>query len=173
MSEYTHSIRLRPADAADIPLLRRWDEQPHTIASAPNDTWDWEEELSHDPEWRNMLIAELDDRPIGVVQIIDPAEEETHYWGDVPHNLRAIDIWIGEAKDLGKGYGTVMMQLALERCFLVPEVKAVLIDPLKTNTDARRFYERIGFHYVEDRTFGPDECAVYRLNREDWEVKPF
>ena len=54
------------------------------------------------------------------IQIIDPALEESHYWGDVPENLRAIDIWIGEETDLGKGYGTQMMQLALARCFGVP-----------------------------------------------------
>lgn len=168
-----HALHLRPAVPEDIPLLRHWDEQPHTIAAAPNDQWDWEEELSHSSEWREFLIAELDGRPIGMLQIIDPAEEETHYWGDVPSNLRAIDIWIGEAEDLGKGYGTVMMQLAFERCFLVPEVKAILIDPLNTNTRARAFYERLGFRYVEDRRFDTDECAVYRLDREDWEVKPF
>ena len=63
------------------------------------------------------MIAELDGRPIGFVQIIDPAREESHYWGDAPGGLRAIDIWVGEADDLGKGYGTEIMKLALVRCF--------------------------------------------------------
>jgi hypothetical protein len=27
-----------------------------------------------------MLIAERDGRPLGIIQIIDPAAEETHYW---------------------------------------------------------------------------------------------
>jgi len=168
-----HDIHLRAADPMDLPLLRHWDAQPHIVASDPNDDWNWEEELPRKPEWREFLIAELDGRPIGFVQIIDPLEEETHYWGDISSNHRAIDIWIGEAADLGKGYGTVMMRMALERCFNVPEVTTVLIDPLITNSKARRFYERLGFHYVEDRTFGKDECAVYQMKREDWEVKPF
>jgi aminoglycoside 6'-N-acetyltransferase len=173
MSQHPFSIHLRAAELLDIPLLRHWDEQPHTIAASPNEEWDWEEELPKKPEWRALLIAELDDRPIGFLHIIDPLLEETHYWGAVPPHYRALDIWIGEAEDLGKGYGTVMMRLALERCFNVPEVTTVLIDPLTTNTKARRFYERMGFHYVEDRTFDKDECAVYQLKREDWEVKPF
>jgi ribosomal protein S18 acetylase RimI-like enzyme len=63
--------------------------------------------------------------------------------------LRAIDIWIGEAADLGRGYGTRMMRHALERCFADPAVKAVLIDPLASNTRARRFYERLGFRCIE------------------------
>jgi len=32
-------------------------------------------------------------------------------------NLRAVDIWIGEEGDLGRGHGTIIMRLALARCF--------------------------------------------------------
>ena len=121
------------------------------------------------PSWREFLIAERDGRPIGFIQIIDPAGEETHYWGDVAPNLRAIDIWIGEERDLGQGYGTIMMNLALDRCFAPPAVTAVLIDPLASNTRAHRFYESVGFERIERRTFGLDDCYVYRLDREKWE----
>ncbi|MEM8672273.1 MAG: GNAT family N-acetyltransferase [Cyanobacteria bacterium P01_G01_bin.67] len=161
-------IDLLPATSNDLTLLRHWDEQPHVIACDPNDDWDWELELARDPEWREQLIAELDGRPIGFIQIIDPAQEDSHYWGDIPSNLRAIDIWIGEETDLGKGYGTIMMQLALNRCFAAPLVTAVLIDPLASNTRAHRFYERLGFQFVEQRWFGDDDCFVYQLNRADW-----
>ncbi|MGV0028297.1 GNAT family N-acetyltransferase [Phormidesmis priestleyi] len=161
-------INLRPATFADLDLLQHWDEQPHIIDSDPNDDWHWEIELDRTPEWREQLIVELKGRPIGFIQIIDPALEESHYWGEVPMNLRAIDIWIGEATDLGKGYGTTMMQLALARCFADPLVTAVLIDPLASNTRAHRFYKRLGFQFVEPRRFGEDDCFVYRLNRADW-----
>ncbi|MBD0257314.1 MAG: GNAT family N-acetyltransferase [Cytophagales bacterium] len=88
----------------------------------------------------------------------------------VPADLRAIDIWIGEAADLGKGYGMVMMRLALERCFADPAVTAVLLDPLETNRRAHFFYERLGFRFVGKRTFNEDACLVYRLDRPDWEA---
>lgn len=161
-------MRLRPATLADLPLLEHWDEQPHVIESDPNDDWGWAEELAHDPPWREQLIAEVGGRPIGFLQIIDPALEETHYWGEVPAGLRAIDIWIGEAGDLGRGYGTQMMRLALARCFAEPSVTAVLIDPLASNTRALRFYERLGFRFVERRRFGADDCCVYRLDRAEY-----
>jgi aminoglycoside 6'-N-acetyltransferase len=161
-------VNLRAATLADLALLRYWDEQPQVVASDPNDDWGWEIELSRNPDWREQLIAEVDGRPIGFVQIIDPKREESHYWGDVPANLRAIDIWIGEEADLGKGYGTEMMQLALARCFADAAVTAVLVDPLDTNTRAHRFYERFGFQFVEHRRFGDDDCCVYRLSRIDW-----
>ena len=160
------TISLRTAIPTDTPLLRHWDEQPHVVASgAADEDWHWEKELEHEPPWREQLIAELDGRPIGVIQIIDPKEEETHYWGDVEPNLRAIDIWIGETEELNKGYGTEMMRLALERCFAPQEVTAVLIDPLASNVDAHRFYKRLGFRFVEERMFEDEACFVFRLER--------
>jgi aminoglycoside 6'-N-acetyltransferase len=164
-------ITLRPATPADLNLLQHWDEQPHVVASDPNDDWHWESELDRRPEWREQLIAELDGRPIGFVQIIDPALEDSHYWGEVSSGLRAIDIWIGEADDLGKGFGTQIMQQVLARCFAAADVTAVLIDPRADNERAHRFYERLGFRFVERRWFGADDCFVYRLERADCEAR--
>jgi aminoglycoside 6'-N-acetyltransferase len=161
-------INLRPATTDDLELLRYWDKQPHIIASDPNDDWGWEVELRRTPDWREQLIAQIGERPIGFIQIIDPAREDSHYWGDVAKNLRAIDIWIGEEADLGKGYGTKMMQMAIKRCFADSAVTAILIDPLANNTRAHQFYQRLGFKFVEQRRFGDDDCLVYRLNRADW-----
>lgn len=162
------SIQLRPAGINDLAILQHWDKQAHVIESDPNDDWDWETELLRTPHWRQQLIAELDGRPIGFVQIIDPAEEETHYWGDVPQNLRAIDIWIGESEDLNKGYGTQMMQQAIELCFEPPEVTTILIDPLESNVGAHRFYERLGFQFKERKQLGDDLCRVYQLGRHKY-----
>ncbi len=164
-------ITLRAATIEDLELIERWDEQPHVVACDPTDEWDWRQELTRDPDWREQLIAQLDDVPIGVIQIIDPALEDSHYWGDCPEHLRAIDIWIGDEASLGRGYGTQMMRLALERCFAPPEVTAVLIDPLVTNTRAHTFYERLGFELVERRRFNDDDCFVYQLDRATWQAR--
>ncbi len=93
-------ISLRLASSADIILLRHWDKQPHVIASNANGNWGWEIELERNPDCREQMIAEIDGRPIGFIQIIDSAREDSHYWGNVRANLRAIDIWIGEETDL-------------------------------------------------------------------------
>ena len=157
---------LRPATLSDLETLRHWDRQPHVAAAGGGgDDFDWEAELPRRLAWRELLIAETEGRALGFIQIIDPAEEETRYWGEVAAGLRAIDIWIGEAADLGRGFGTEMMRLALERCFADPAVTAVLLDPLASNTRAHRFYERLGFRHVERRRFGDDDCFVYRLER--------
>ena len=150
-------IVLREANINDISILQHWDKQQHVIDCDPEDDFDWEIELRKFPVWRKQFVAELNSRPIGFLQIIDPAEEETHYWGNIEKNLRAIDIWIGEKEDLGKGYGTVMMKLALKICFKDKTVKKVVIDPLETNVKSHKFYERIGFKFVEER-FRKESC---------------
>jgi aminoglycoside 6'-N-acetyltransferase len=159
-------IKLRPANINDLDLVNYWDTKQHVIDCDPDDDWNWEVELQRSPAWREQLIAELDGESIGMVQIIDPFKEETHYWGDVGKNKRAIDIWIGEEKHLNKGYGTVIMKLAIQRCFANADVKSILIDPLKTNTKAHRFYERLGFEFVAERIFEDSICYVFELKRK-------
>lgn len=162
-------ISLRPATKDDIPLLKSWDEKPHVATASGDDDWyDWDREVPREADWGELLIAEEDGRPVGVMEIIDPAREPSHYWGDIEDTLRAIDIWIGEEEDLGRGLGTKMMRAAFARCFADPKVTAIVIDPLDSNVRARRFYERLGFAFVERRVFEKDECLVYRLERAVW-----
>lgn len=163
-------IRLRKATIDDLALLRAWDEEPHVVAATGADSggFDWAYELPREVDWRELLIAEHAGRPVGMLQIIDPAIEESHYWGDAAPNQRAIDIWLGDGADLSRGFGMQMMRLAIERCFTDPSVTAVLVDPLATNERARRFYDRLGFKRIERRMFGEDDCYVYRLARDDW-----
>ncbi len=166
-------MELRRPTPDDLSTLAAWDEQPHIIAAGgEDDQMDWSFELSRDVPWQEFWLAEVDGQPIGLIQIIDPKEEESHYWGpDVPANLRAIEIWIGPAECLGKGYGTQMMRWALDYCFSQPNVEAVLIDPLVTNERACQFYERLSFERVERRQFGQDDCWVYRLDRKVFKEK--
>ena len=160
------SIAFRKATPDDLYLLLHWNKQPHLAGTGADEDWEFEEILLEDPDWREQLIAELDGEPIGFVQIIDPHEEETYYWGEVEEHHRAIDIWIGEEMTLGKGYGTEMMRLAIGRCFADSEVKGILIDPMATNRGAIRLYERLGFEFLEKRVMGGVEVRVYGLGRD-------
>lgn len=165
----TASVALRLATPADVATLEAWDAQPHVVnAGGADDAFNWKDEIPRDVDWREILIAEVGARPIGVMVVIDPAREESHYWGACENDLRAIDIWIGEASMLGKGHGTDMMRQALARCFADRRVGAVLIDPLANNTRAIRFYARLGFREVGPRRFGEDHCLVLRLDRVFW-----
>ncbi len=87
------------------------------------------------------FVAESGGAPIGAMRVVDPALQRTRCWGaDCPANHCA---------------------------FAEPAAEAISIDPLATNTRAHRFYERLGFSFVERRTFGGDDCFVFRLNRAE------
>ena len=161
-------VALRPATAADVALLRRWDDAPHVVASDPNDDWQGAPARGGDMPWRAQWSAGAEGAAVGYGEILARARDDERSWGDCGPGLRAIDIWIGEAAYLGQGHGTQMMRLALARCFADPEVDAVVIDPLVANAAAIRFYRRLGFAYGEDRWFGADHCPVHRLARPCW-----
>lgn len=160
-------VTLRPATSDDLQLLKFWHRQPHVIAAVGDDDWGWEKELNRHPPWREQLIAEVAGHPIGFLEIIDPSQDDERYWGCIAEGHRAVDIWIGDPDYLGQGYGTQMMELAIERSFADPLVTTILVDPLEQNGPAHRFYERLGFEYVIQRTFGEDRCSVFRLTRPE------
>lgn len=164
-------LRLRRTHVEDRALLERWDLDSDVVAATGGGSgWDWETELARKVAWGEQLIAEHDNRPIGFIQIIDPAEEPTHYWGHVEPNRRAIDIWIGAPEHRNRGFGSQMMRLALDRCFTDPAVQTVIIDPLGSNTRAIRFYERIGFRHMGVRWLNRKEIAVMQIDRADQEA---
>lgn len=165
-------------------MLALWDREPHVIACSSDrpdlevafDGIDWPVELAESSAASFYRIAEVDQnglwRPIGVMQVIDPHLEPTRYWGEIEPNLRAMDIWIGPRDALNRGYGTQMMTQAIDDAFADPSVTAIVIDPLNSNTDAHRFYRRLGFAVVGRRMFDEDDCLVHRLERETWEARP-
>lgn len=161
---------LRRATLADIPMLEDWDRQPHVIAcyGADSGDWPWAEEIAKQGDYQEIFIGLDAGRPVGVVVIIDPAREPSHYWGDVGDGLRAIDIWLGAATDLGRGLGGQLMRQAIDHCFSDDRVDAILIDPLKSNHAARRFYRRLGFVEEGERVFEVETCLVHRLTRSAW-----
>ena len=93
---------------------------------------------------------------MGVVVVLDAAADPAGYWGEVSLGTCAIDIWIADAAQLRKGYGTVMMENAIDRCFHVHSAHTILIDPLAENEGAISFYpgnRPCGEH-------GPTDCHL-------------
>lgn len=172
-------IKLRMATLADVPYFEKWDHEPHVIACTSDDPnayvafsdAKWAEEITSDDPASHFFVAEVEGQPIGAMQVIDPALEKTHYWGeDAPLNHRAMDIWIGEKAYLNQGFGTQMMTIAINAAFSEQNVEAILIDPLASNKNAHRFYQRLGFKFLERRSFDDSDCFVMKLSREDWSL---
>ena len=164
MSELT----FRRASTDDVMLLDVMSNAPHVFPSLGTDQpWDWPREV--EASWQEVWIIDLSatTKPIGVVVVLDAAADPSGYWGEVSPGTSAIDIWISDASQLRKGYGTVMMKHAIDRCFHVHNAHTILIDPLAKNEGAIAFYQHLGFEVIGPRTFGADECIVLRLRRPD------
>jgi len=172
------NLIIRRAKPNDAPQLYLWDKEPHVMAATSNSGTqsfdaDWDDELAPRNDGTEFYIAEVNNKPIGAMQIINPHTERSHYWGAIANNLRAIDIWIGDTDYLAKGYGSRMMTMAINRCFSNPVVSAILIDPLTKNTRSHVFYQRLGFEFLERRQFDEEsDCHVYKLTRLRWEATP-
>lgn len=177
-------LRLRLAQTDDTPLLERWNREPHLIVRITDDPdadtafedVDWAEDIRSSNATSFYLIGEIPAdggwRSIGAMQIADPHLEPSHYWGEIAPNLRAVDIWIGDPQALNQGHGSRMLRQAVAACFSDPGVEAIVIDPLASNADAHRFYQRLGFVPEERRLFGDeDDCLIHRLTRNDWEAQ--
>ena len=165
------SVIFRAATIDDSYLLKNWDlDEAVEYSGGDDDSYDWDYELPRNVDWREFLIAEVDAVPIGMIVLIDALREESHYWGqDVPTDSWAIDIWIGDQEHRSKGYGALMMQQALQRCFVNHGASLVLIDPLQSNHRAIKFYRRIGFTDVGPRRFENDDCLVMSMTRDIFE----
>ncbi|MEY4130731.1 MAG: hypothetical protein RLZZ31_855 [Actinomycetota bacterium] len=163
------TVQLRLATIDDLDDLLAWDRDPDVAFSGgDDDSYDWAFEINRSVNWQEILIATENQRPIGVVVVLNAAQEESHYWGtDVAADTWAIDIWIGSNADRSKGFGTQMIEAALDRCFNQHQAITVVIDPLIVNEKAIRFYRRIGFHEVGMRRFGDDDCLVMKITRTE------
>lgn len=171
-------LAVRSARLTDVDLLNHWDTKPHirravSIDGSSSFDADWEFELSNQSEVSRFFIAELNQRAFGAMQIIDPANEPTHYWGPISDTRRAIDIWIGEESMLGQGLGTQMMSFAIDYCFKNKHVNAIVIDPLINNYASHRFYQRLGFQPMLRLHFSPEsDCLIFMLTRTTWQQRP-
>jgi aminoglycoside 6'-N-acetyltransferase len=154
-------IALRLATHTDNPLLDAWDAEPVIAASDPIDDGDWAQTLAE--VGLENLMAELDRRPIGFIQIIDLGRDAARSWGPSQPGFMAIDIWIGDADMRGHGHGRAMMALAINQCSSDSAIHTILIDPVVAKTDAIAFCAEMGFSPRETRRFGDDECLIMRI----------
>ena len=130
-------LAFRRVTRDDVPLLEVMSTAPHVLPSLGTDqTWDWPREV--EAPWQEIWISDLraSSSPMGVVVILDAAADPSGYWGKVSPGTCAIDIWIADASQLRKEYGTVMMKHDIDRCFHVHNAHTILVDPLAENDGA-------------------------------------
>jgi aminoglycoside 6'-N-acetyltransferase len=138
-------ITFEPVSETHRPLLQRWLAQPHW-----REWWgEPEEELRliyavEDGE-HLPFIACIEGNPVAYVQCWCPAKHPSVSWvADMAKTERGIDIAIGDANDLNKGFGSLIVKHFAAKLFAEGATRLV-IDPDKKNARAIAAYMKAGF----------------------------
>jgi diamine N-acetyltransferase len=143
-------VALGPLDAAILPFLRRWANDPVTeelgggafrpLTAEAIDA-EWEPLMRGERAgWAGFAVHALPDlRPVGVANLRD--------WL-TPHRTAEFGIAIGDPRDRGKGFGTEATRLVLRWAFAELGVHNVWLDTVSVNPAAIRAYAKAGFREI-------------------------
>ena len=143
--------RFRPLAAADLPLLRRWFDEPHVRQwwDDPDNGVAEIEQAMCDPDTEPFIVL-WGDTPIGYQQCYDPHAEADHPYRDQPRGTRGIDQFIGEPDMVGCGHGSRFMREFVAALF-ERGAPRVVTDPDPANARAVRAYMKAGFQPLGER----------------------
>ncbi|MFI1994552.1 GNAT family N-acetyltransferase [Actinoplanes sp. NPDC020271] len=176
------SWSFRRVDTADFPLLAHWLAQPH-VARWWHHEWSAEAvERDFGPSVRGEepnqdWLASLDGRPAGLLQRCrwtdypEYVAEMTPVY-PLPPGAVSIDYLIGEAGDVGRGWGPSMIAAFVARTWTdLPGSTCVIIPVVAANRASWRALEKAGFTRVGEGELEPDNPVddrrhlVLRLDR--------
>ena len=152
------SYAFRPANRADLPMLRDWLETPEVRR------W-WGEpdaqfallDADLDDARMTMRVVSFDGNPFAYVQYCRVHDWPQTPFAHLPAGALAIDAFIGVPTMIGKGHGGAFLRLLAEE--LIADGAPVLaIDPDIANVRARAAYARAGF--VEEAVVATEDGPV-------------
>lgn len=149
------SIRLMRDDADDYSLILRWLTSPHVA-----EWWNPEREsldlnatvakywpLTRSEDSSTACIIQVSARPIGYIQFYPWAAEaaEMREMGfDLPAGYWGIDIFIGEADHVNRGFGSQAVSLICRYLSEERGATGIALAVARENVRAQRAYEKAG-----------------------------
>ncbi len=154
------SINFKRLTENDLRLLHNWFQKPHVkqwYARGENYSLEMIKEKYlpriNNPDTIPNFIVYADTTPIGYIQLYclthslpDGVSDYTHplFNNHEPKQMAGIDLFIAEEKYLQQGYGTLLLKNFI-REYVKNKFSILVVDPLKTNTQAVMFFEKNGF----------------------------
>ncbi len=165
------AVTFDPVTHDDRALLLQWLNSAHA-----QEWWgDPEEELSliydgrgkHDP-----FIARVGGAPVAYVQAWRPSlHPELPWQHDLPDTVRGIDITIGDAANLGRGLGTLILRCFAAKLFAEGATR-IVIDPDSRNERAIAAYLKVGFRPYDRFEEDGSSDILMELFRSDLDHAP-
>ena len=133
------------------PHVKRWWDDGVKMPYPDAEIADYREAI-HGKDSTYRYLAEIDDRPVGLLQhyrIADsPEYAEALALGE---DAIGVDLFIGEAGLLGLGHGPAMLrQFLRDLAFPFHGIDICVIGPSVKNTAAIRAYEKAGFRALRE-----------------------
>lgn len=163
----------RVLQRADLPLLARWLAEPLVARWWAHDPSAEALERDFGPsidgtDVTELLVAQLDGRPVGLVQRYPIAAypdyvEELAPVLPVPPGALSLDYLIGEPEARGRGVGARMIAAAVTGGWArYPDARDVVVPVHAANQASWRALERAGFSRVAEGELEPDNPADSR-----------
>lgn len=174
-------VYLRPMTAADTAKIVRWRNQEFVRKN-----FIYQKPFTEEGH-RKWIREQVE--PGHVVQFIICVREEdaastnarneigSVYLRDIDRKLKTAEygVFIGEKKELGRGYGTAAAKLALAYGFETLRLQKIFLRFLEGNTGAEKSYEKAGFRMVKNRQEtvslkqGLRRVFFMEIRRAEWE----
>jgi aminoglycoside 6'-N-acetyltransferase len=181
-----NNLHFSPLAHSDLSLLLNWLNKPHLKATWGEDKqWtmaDIEDKyasylhrfkINHQGQKRPLYayIILLENHSIGYIQYYDAFDFPRQGYALAEHlptplkSLAALDIFIGDEKFIGKGYGSSILKSFCEKLVL-NSFEACMVDPDLNNSQAIQAYKKAGFQL---QTVINNEVALFvkRKNNSD------
>ncbi len=141
--------QFEPVTAADMPLLRRWLQEPEV-----RKWWgepDHEIRLIKEDLAKDRVVSCLvhyDGRPFAYAQHYSVHTWPQDHIAHLPEGSRAVDTFIGDPAMIGAGHGSAYLRQLAEE-LIAAGAPVVAIDPGLDNVRAQRAYGKAGFTRID------------------------
>jgi aminoglycoside 6'-N-acetyltransferase len=149
-------IEFRRVAPADLPLLRQWMCGSHWREwwGEPERELGYIVDMIEGRDSTEPYLFCVDGRPVGYIQVWFVAPHQNHEWSsdnpwllELPSKAVGVDLAIGEAEDLSKGYGTAALRQFVEELQNRGH-HDIIIDPDPANRRAVCAYRKAGFRPI-------------------------
>ncbi len=160
-------ISFKSLSTSDIKQIYDWTQQPH-VKKWWQDPEDWEEFKNKfedkliSPD-RACFVIYIENKSVGYIQTYQA--NKFPEWTDQPDGTYGMDLFIGNPNFIGKGFGTEIVKLFVEKIFENSKATRIIINPDVNNIAAIRAYEKAGFKKLHEIKRENDTEILMEINK--------